>query len=138
MRGRFLLHPHHEILDFSLGGVREFVRPDDSWRRDRQGKRCWINQTVFKETNPKKQLEQPSGTTFAAGDSDTDIFFLRDAKVRLVMNQNKPELMCHSYNQAVGGNWIINPAPIEPRPKKAESYHCGPYNLPDVEDSVHP
>ena len=34
---------------------------------------------------------------FAAGDSDTDIEFLRDATYKLVLNRNKKELMCHAY-----------------------------------------
>jgi phosphoserine phosphatase len=104
----------------------------------RQGKRCWINQEIFKIRDPKKQLEARSATTFAAGDSDTDIFFLKDARVRLVMNQNKPELMCNAYNQTLGGHWIINPAPIDPKPPKAEPYHCAPFGLPDVPDTAHP
>ena len=37
---------------------------------------------------------------FAAGDSDTDIEFLRDATYKLVINRNKTELMCHAYYNA--------------------------------------
>jgi phosphoserine phosphatase len=58
----------------------------------RQGKRCFINKVIFAEKDPKAMLDKRSGTTFAAGDSETDVFFVRDAKYHLVINRNYTEL----------------------------------------------
>ncbi len=103
----------------------------------RKGKRCWINKVIFNMKDKRDQMERPSPIAFGAGDSDTDLFFLRDATaLRLVINRNKRELMCHAYaNQ--DGNWIINPMFILPKPKKADGYTCGDFGLPDQEDSVY-
>ena len=91
----------------------------------RKGKVCWID----------KIIRRP--ITFAAGDSDSDLFFLQKAtRLRLVINRNKRELMCHAYSNQ-DGNGLINPMFIEPKPKKSEVYHCQEFGLPDQEDSVY-
>ncbi|MFJ6796229.1 haloacid dehalogenase-like hydrolase [Streptomyces sp. NPDC091268] len=90
------------------------------------GKRCWINQEVFKVRGAAAERVQPAARrqVFAAGDSDTDVSFLRDATaLRLVVNRNKNELMCRAYDNA-DGKWIVNPMFIEPKKQKAAPYPC--------------
>ncbi len=90
------------------------------------GKRCWINKEIFGVRGPAAEKVQPAARrqVFAAGDSDTDISFLRDATVlRLVVNRNKNELMCRAYDNS-DGRWIVNPMFIEPKPQKTGPYPC--------------
>lgn len=78
-----------------------------------EGKRCWI----------KKVIKRP--VVFAAGDSVTDVCFLRDATdLRLVIDRGYEELMCHALNGSGSGRWIINPMFIAPRPRRATVYPC--------------
>lgn len=103
----------------------------------RQGKRCWINKVIFGESDPAAQLDEPSPLTFAAGDSTTDLWMLRDAQaMRLAINRNKTELMCYAYENA-DGNWLVNPMFIEPKPQQVESYSCAEYGIEDQADHVH-
>lgn len=100
----------------------------------RKGKRCWLNQIVFGESDPSRALETPSPLAFAAGDAESDLFFLKDAVgLRLVINRNRPELMCHAYHNA-DGKWLVNPMFIEPLPRKEEGFHCHVFGLPDQQD----
>ncbi|MFD7960708.1 haloacid dehalogenase-like hydrolase [Streptomyces zaomyceticus] len=90
------------------------------------GKRCWINQEIFGVRGPAAERVQPASRrqVFAAGDSDTDISFLRDATgLRLALNRNKNELMCRAYENG-DGRWIVNPMFIEPKQPKATPYPC--------------
>ncbi|MCX5389646.1 HAD family phosphatase [Streptomyces sp. NBC_00094] len=90
------------------------------------GKRCWINQEILGVRGPAAERVQPASRrqVFAAGDSDTDISFLRDATgLRLVLNRNKNELMCRAYENG-DGRWIVNPMFIEPKKRKATPYPC--------------
>ncbi|MFZ4714231.1 MAG: HAD family hydrolase [Bacteriovoracaceae bacterium] len=90
----------------------------------REGKRCWL----------KKVVNAPM--TFAAGDSDTDFQFVSDATdLRLVINRNKAELMCHAYGDT-DGKWIINPMFIKAKAKKATPYECEAFGLANQEDKV--
>ena len=78
-----------------------------------EGKRCWIRKVVGREA------------VFGAGDSVTDVAFLRDVKgLRLVINRGYPELMCYAYHGRGHGGWIINPMFIEPRPRQSAPYPC--------------
>ncbi|WP_211357974.1 haloacid dehalogenase-like hydrolase [Amycolatopsis cihanbeyliensis] len=90
------------------------------------GKRCWINQVVYGQRGPAAWDQQPAARrpSFAAGDSTTDVTFLRDAtELRLVINRNKQELMCHAYDD-VDGRWLINPMFIQPLPQRGSPYPC--------------
>ncbi|WP_405981507.1 haloacid dehalogenase-like hydrolase [Streptomyces sp. NBC_00158] len=90
------------------------------------GKRCWINKEVFGVRGKAAEKVQPAARrqVFAAGDSDTDISFLRDATaLRLVLNRNKNELMCRAYDNS-DGKWIVNPMFIEPKKQKTGPYPC--------------
>lgn len=76
-----------------------------------EGKRCWIRKVIGRSV------------AFAAGDSVTDVSFLRDATdLRLVIDRGYPELMCHALNGS--GRWLINPMFIAPRPRRAAPYPC--------------
>ncbi|MEU3727205.1 haloacid dehalogenase-like hydrolase [Streptomyces sp. NPDC031705] len=90
------------------------------------GKRCWINKEVFRVRGRAAGEVQPAARrqVFAAGDSDTDVTFLRDATaLRLVVNRNKNELMCRAYDNS-DGRWIVNPMFIEPKPRRTSPYPC--------------
>ncbi|MEV8535868.1 HAD family hydrolase [Streptomyces sp. NPDC051211] len=90
------------------------------------GKRCWINREVFGVRGAAAERIQPPARrqVFAAGDSDTDISFLRDATaLRLAVNRNKNELMCRAYDNS-DGRWIVNPMFIEPKMQKPGPYPC--------------
>ncbi len=90
-----------------------------------QGKRCWINKVVYGDTTPTAMQRRADGKRqyFAAGDSDTDIEFLRDATYKLVINRNKKELMCQAYNNE-GNSWRINPMFILPKAALTTPYAC--------------
>ncbi|MFF3318468.1 HAD family hydrolase [Streptomyces sp. NPDC003035] len=90
------------------------------------GKRCWINQEIFGVRGPAAEHVQPASRrqVFAAGDSDTDISFLRDATgLRLVLNRNKNEVMCRAYDNS-DGRWLVNPMFIEPKKRRVSPYPC--------------
>ncbi|MFF5453420.1 HAD family hydrolase [Streptomyces sp. NPDC012950] len=90
------------------------------------GKRCWINQEILGVRGPAAERVQPASRrqVLAAGDSDTDVSFLRDATgLRLVLNRNKDELMCRAYENG-DGRWLVNPLFIEPKARKATPYPC--------------
>ena len=108
----------------------------------KQGKRCWLNKVLFGTTTADAQMNDPSPLLFAAGDSDTDLHFLKDARYRLVLNRNKTELMCHAYAgrgkvASADGLWLVNPMFIEPKPRKAEPYDCSQHGLPNQTDAVY-
>lgn len=91
----------------------------------RLGKRCWAD----------KLIKRP--IAFAAGDSDTDISFVKDATdLRLAINRNKNELMCNAYHNP-DGKWIINPMFILPKSKKTDRYSCLKFDIPDQEDTIY-
>ncbi|MDB4956576.1 MAG: uncharacterized protein JWO36_4145 [Myxococcales bacterium] len=89
-----------------------------------QGKRCFVNKYIFGDTGPRALDRRADGKrqVFAAGDSDTDIEFLRDAKYKFVLNRNKKELMCSAYYDD-NDSWRINPMFIGPK-AVASPYSC--------------
>ncbi|MFD9358339.1 haloacid dehalogenase-like hydrolase [Streptomyces sp. NPDC060031] len=104
------------------------------------GKRCWINKEVFGVRGAAAEKVQPAARrqVFAAGDSDTDISFLRDATaLRLVVNRNKNELMCRAYDNS-DGKWIVNPMFIEPKKQKSSPYPCATTGYVDHEGTAGP
>jgi len=90
-----------------------------------EGKRCWVNKVVYGTTGPTAMDRRPvdQRQVFGAGDSDTDIEFLRDATYKLALNRNKRELMCFAYRNE-GDAWVVNPMFIAPRPQQATPYPC--------------
>ena len=91
------------------------------------GKRCFINKVIYGDQGPSAVIENSDikkRPVFGAGDSDTDVVFLRDAtQLKLVINRNKKELMCNAYGNS-GNKWIINPMFIQPRAQQATPYAC--------------
>ncbi len=90
-----------------------------------QGKRCYINKVIYGDTTANAMRRRPDGKRpyLAAGDSDTDIEFLRDATYKLVLNRNKKELMCSAYYNE-GDSWRINPMFIGPKAVLTAGYAC--------------
>ncbi|MFJ2772432.1 haloacid dehalogenase-like hydrolase [Streptomyces sp. NPDC087300] len=116
-------HGKHTAHLKGCGTVRD---GDDSMITYIDGKRCWINKEIFGVRGAAAEKVQPAARrqVFAAGDSDTDISFLRDATaLRLVLNRNKNELMCRAYENG-DGRWLVNPMFIEPKGKKTDPYPC--------------
>jgi len=122
-----------------------------------QGKRCYVNKVAFGDTTANAWQRRPDGQRqfFAAGDSDSDVEFLRDANYKLAINRNKADLMCHAYlNERT--SWVVQPMFIEPKAAKSAAYPCsttaftnelgaseatrdeGGNVIADQADSVHP
>lgn len=99
----------------------------------KQGKRCFINEVIF-GISPSESMELESPIAFVAGDSDTDLWMLRDATVlRLVINRNKEESMCHALENK-DGKWLVNPMFIDPKPLKTSPYSCEKYGIADQQE----
>lgn len=92
-----------------------------------EGKRCFINKTIFHEPTMSQMPTNPvlgKRPTFVAGDSDTDIAMLKDAtELKLVINRNKLQTMCNALSN-YQGKWIFNPMFIAPKAKKMTAYAC--------------
>lgn len=109
-----------------LAGCGMFGDGEDGVMTYMDGKRCWINKVIFGDDSAAalvKARDPKLRPTFAAGDSDTDITFLRDAKYRLTINRNSDELMCHAYARR-GDHWLVNPMFVDPKPKREQPYDC--------------
>ncbi|WP_137990407.1 HAD family hydrolase [Streptomyces vilmorinianum] len=116
----------HGRLTARLKGCGSVRDGEDAMITYIDGKRCWINQEILGVLGPAAEQVQPAARrqVFAAGDSDTDISFLRDATgLRLVLNRNKNELMCRAYDNS-DGRWIVNPMFIEPKKRRTSPYPC--------------
>lgn len=90
-----------------------------------QGKRCWINRAIFglPERDQLRRAEPRHRSTFAAGDSDTDVAFVQDAtELKLVIDRHRPAIMCNALAN-FEQRWIVQPMFIEPMPS-AEVYAC--------------
>jgi len=100
---------------------------DDTVITQMQGKRCFINKVIFGVSDPLKQLlpgATGKHTAFSAGDTDGDIFHLKDdTDLRLALNRNKTEIMCNAY-QNLGSKWLIQPIFIGPKAQKSTPYPC--------------
>lgn len=104
------------------GGVAD---GDDSVITYIDGKRCWINRQIYGDNTSGAWMRRPAARqTMAAGDSNTDVTFLRDATdLRLVINRNKEELMCFAYNNE-DAHWLVQPMFISPRAERPALYPC--------------
>lgn len=92
-----------------------------------EGKRCWIARVIGRPV------------LFAAGDSVTDVCFLRDATgLRLVIDRGYEELMCHALNGSGSGRWMINPMFIAPRPRGVRLYPCSTTACKDEAGAARP
>jgi len=89
-----------------------------------EGKRCWVNKAVFGDTSSAAiDRRHDPRQVLGAGDSDTDVEFLRDSTYKLVLNRNKQELMCFAYAND-GDTWRVNPMFLQPRPQRTAPYPC--------------
>jgi phosphoserine phosphatase len=92
-----------------------------------EGKRCWVNKVIYGDTTAtainRRSAADRARQVFAAGDSDTDIEFLRDSQYKLVINRQKNELMCFAYRNE-GDSWRVNPMFIGGRAMKTSLYPC--------------
>ncbi|MBA3458294.1 MAG: haloacid dehalogenase-like hydrolase [Deltaproteobacteria bacterium] len=92
-----------------------------------EGKRCWINKVIFGDTSAaaidRRAPADRARMVFAAGDSDTDIDFMRDSQYKLALNRAKTELMCFAYRNE-GDTWRVNPMFIQPRAMRATPFPC--------------
>jgi len=83
-----------------------------------EGKRCWVNQEIFGVQGPEALStlsDWRKRAVFAAGDSNTDVSFVRDTVgLKLVINRQKAELMCNGYND-YQGKYLVNPMFISPK-----------------------
>lgn len=93
-----------------------------------EGKRCFVNKVIFREpasTQAAVNADLSKRAVFAAGDSDTDIAFVKDATVlKLAINRQKMQLMCNAYAN-YQNKWLAQPMFISPRAQKSPStYAC--------------
>ena len=92
-----------------------------------EGKRCWINKIIFGDTTAaaidRRAPADRARMVFAAGDSDTDIDFMRDSLYKLALNRAKTELMCFAYRNE-GDSWRVNPMFIQPRAMRPTPFPC--------------
>ena len=92
-----------------------------------QGKRCWINKVIFHQLPENQMAVNPDlakRTVFSAGDSDTDIAFVKDATtLKLAINRNKTQLMCNAYAN-YQDKWLVQPMFLNPKPAKTSAYAC--------------
>lgn len=97
------------------------------------GKRCWINKTIFGEPAASQLAPNPDLTkrpVFVAGDSDTDIAMLKDATaLKLVLERNKIEVSCNAYAN-YQNKWLHQPMFIEPKSAPA----AGAFDCPAAKD----
>ncbi|OAR27135.1 hypothetical protein A8W25_02365 [Streptomyces sp. ERV7] len=130
----------HGRLTPHLKGCGTVADGEDSMITYIDGKRCWINQEVFGVRGAAAERVQPAARrqVFAAGDSDTDVSFLRDATgLRLVLNRNKNELMCRAYDNG-DGRWIVNPMFLQPKGPKSGAYPCATTAYTDHDGTAGP
>ena len=107
-------------LTYSFEGCGPVADGEDSMISYIEGKRCWVNKVIYGDTTAHAIDRRPvtDRQHFGAGDSDTDIEFLRDSKYKLALNRQKKELMCFTYNNE-GNSWRANPMFIEPKTSPA-------------------
>ena len=113
-------------LTYHLPGCGPIADGEDAVVTYQEGKRCWINKVIFgvEGDGAMERSEDPSlRPRFVAGDANTDAEMLRDAvTLRLLINRNKPEVMCRASQDPDG--WLINPMFIEPLPPRTTLYPC--------------
>ena len=91
----------------------------------KKGKNCWIKKVIFNlKGDELKKTQFPERVKFCAGDSDTDLYFIKEChELRLAIDRHKKGLMCHAFHNK-DKKWIINPMFIEPKSKITEKYPC--------------
>ena len=120
-------------LTYSFEGCGPVADGEDTMISYIEGKRCWVNKVIYGDTTANAINRRPVGDrqVFGAGDSDTDIEFMRDATYKLMLNRGKREAMCFSYHNE-GDTWRVNPMFIAPRPMQATPYPCSTTGCKDA------
>ena len=115
------------LLTHRLAGCGPVADGDDGIMTYKEGKRCFIAQEVFGDDSAAAVDPQHDPTrrpAFVAGDAQTDISMLLDAvHLRLVIDRQRSEVMCHALN-GTGGTWLVNPMFIGPAQPRSEPYPC--------------
>ncbi|MFD5431243.1 haloacid dehalogenase-like hydrolase [Kitasatospora sp. NPDC127067] len=109
--------------------------PADSVITYIDGKRCFVNQDILGIQGQAAFQRAPEAErqALAAGDSTTDVTFVGDATgLRLAINRQAAELMCHAYRNE-DGKWLVNPMFIDPLSALPCRYPCSTtaYTGPD-------
>jgi hypothetical protein len=114
-------------LTYSFEGCGPVAAGDDTMISYVEGKRCWVNKVIYGDTTAnainRRSVADRARQVFGAGDSDTDIEFLRDSQYKLVLNRAKTELMCFAYRNE-GDSWRVNPMFISPRAMRSTPFPC--------------
>lgn len=117
----------NQRLTSQLVGCGPFGDAEERIITYRDGKRCFMNQEIFGIQGAaalKIQNDLRNRPVFAAGDADTDASFVADAVgLHLVIDRQKPELVCQAYANP-DGNWLINPMFIKPMDKATQPLMC--------------
>jgi phosphoserine phosphatase len=111
-------------LTYHLEGCGPIADGDDAIIPYVDGKRCFVNKVVFGDRSAAAIDRRPDGHrwAFAAGDSDSDASFVRDAELKLVIDRHKSSLMCLALRNE-HDSWLVNPMFIQPMPP-ASAYAC--------------
>ncbi len=92
-----------------------------------EGKRCWINKVIYRQPVERQLPFNPDESqrpVFAAGDSDTDIAFVKDATVlKLAIHRAKLQLTCNALRN-YQDRWLFQPMFINPRARRTTPYPC--------------
>lgn len=117
----------HGRVTSDTEGCGPFADGDNTIITFDEGKRCWINKVVFRQPAGSQLASNPDPTqrqVFAAGDSDTDIAFVKDATVlKLAVNRAKIQLMCNALAN-YQDRWLFQPMFIQPRARRTTPYPC--------------
>lgn len=107
-------------LTYSFEGCGPVADGEDTMISYIEGKRCWVNKVIYGDHTVHAIERRPvqARQAFGAGDSDTDIEFMRDARYKFSLNRQKKELMCFTYHNE-GDSWRANPMFIEPKTSPA-------------------
>jgi len=112
-------------LTYRLEGCGPIADGEDGIIPYVDGKRCFVNKVVFGDRSAAAIDRRPDGhrQAFAAGDSDSDASFVRDAELKLVIDRHKSSLMCLALRNEHAG-WLVNPMFIQPMPPATAPYAC--------------
>ncbi len=98
-----------DVLTRDIRGCGDVEDSENTMITYKLGKRCWINSKIFKKENPCEKQPEKYRPVFGAGDSDTDIFFMKDAvHLRLLIDRDKP-LITEEARLNKDGKWIVQP-----------------------------
>jgi phosphoglycolate phosphatase-like HAD superfamily hydrolase len=110
-----------------LEGCGPFADGEDVLMNFDEGKRCFINKVIFKQPADQQLPSNPDASqrqVFAAGDSDTDIAFVKDATgLKLHINRAKIQMACNSLAN-YDNKWLFELMFINPRARRTTPYPC--------------